>query len=600
MSYKLNKTDGSLLVDLVDGLVDTDTTNLTLIGRNYTGFGEFLNENFIKLLENFANTAAPSNPVKGQLWYDTSESRLKIYNGEQFVVAGSPFVQQDQPQMIAGDLWINNLTNQFYFFDGSDLQLVGPIYTAQQGQSGFEVVDVLDSQGRTRRVLKLWIAGQLVSVFSNLTFTPAAGNEISEIPGEIKKGINLADTANFKFYGTAQSAEALTTQSGGTRSASQFLPNDADGTTVGSLTVQNPNGIILGLAQNHSIKTVGNSVVAENQLLDHDYKIRIRSSAEGDNIIDAVTVVADNKRLGVFNNSPQHTLDVSGDCRITGNLEVEGDATYLNVTNLQVEDKNIELLGTDNSSSLLSKSSLDDAGIIVKSSDGDIKLTYQNANQSWTSTENINLASNKKYKIGGTDVLDVTTLGSSVVNSSLTSVGNLTTLSVGDFSFANNTVTVSGSGLEISSADTITINSQRVTGVLLPTTSTDVANKDYVDTSISSEPVVLSLDITGLDDSDIALVIEDLIPASSKQEDTTATVHTTEYSGSVTDVNIASATNKSFIAVDSAGTQNESVVQDINFVPAAGSVFLSVARGLKRFKVTSGQWTFVQNLSSSV
>src|SRR6056300_1558987 len=112
MSYKLNKTDGTLLVDLIDGFVDTDTTNLTLIGRNYSGFGEFLNENFIKLLENFSNSAAPTSPLKGQLWYDSTEQRLKIYNGNDFVVAGSPFVQADNPQMVAGDLWINNLTKQ--------------------------------------------------------------------------------------------------------------------------------------------------------------------------------------------------------------------------------------------------------------------------------------------------------------------------------------------------------------------------------------------------------------------------------------------------------------------------------------------------------
>ena len=56
MSYKLNKTDGSLLVDLVDGQLDTTSSDLTLIGRNYSGFGEVLNENFIQLLENFANS----------------------------------------------------------------------------------------------------------------------------------------------------------------------------------------------------------------------------------------------------------------------------------------------------------------------------------------------------------------------------------------------------------------------------------------------------------------------------------------------------------------------------------------------------------------
>ena len=83
MSYKLNKTDGTLLVDLIDGSIDTASTSLTLVGRNYSGFGEYLNENYIKLLESFSNSTSPLNPVTGQVWWDTSDGRLKVYNGAQ-------------------------------------------------------------------------------------------------------------------------------------------------------------------------------------------------------------------------------------------------------------------------------------------------------------------------------------------------------------------------------------------------------------------------------------------------------------------------------------------------------------------------------------
>ena len=73
MAYKLNKTDGTLLVDLIDGTLDTASTSISLIGRNYTGFGEALNENFVKILENFANTSS-AILIEGQLWWDKSDA----------------------------------------------------------------------------------------------------------------------------------------------------------------------------------------------------------------------------------------------------------------------------------------------------------------------------------------------------------------------------------------------------------------------------------------------------------------------------------------------------------------------------------------------
>ena len=127
MAYKLNKTNGSLLVDLIDGTIDINSTSLTLVGRNYTGYGEAFNENFIKLLENFSNSNSPSNPILGQLWWDTGEARLKVYEGTVFKAVGGPFVQKEQPNMVAGDLWMDNVNNQLYFYDGTDLTLAGSI-----------------------------------------------------------------------------------------------------------------------------------------------------------------------------------------------------------------------------------------------------------------------------------------------------------------------------------------------------------------------------------------------------------------------------------------------------------------------------------------
>ncbi len=81
MAYIINKTNGDTLVTVEDGTIDNSSTSLSLIGKNYPGYGELLNENFVKLLENFASSSQPTTPVIGQLYYDTNTNTLKVYSG---------------------------------------------------------------------------------------------------------------------------------------------------------------------------------------------------------------------------------------------------------------------------------------------------------------------------------------------------------------------------------------------------------------------------------------------------------------------------------------------------------------------------------------
>ena len=80
MAYTINLTDGTIFATVADGTINTDSS-VTVVGKNYAGYGEFLNENFIKLLESNANTSQPSAPLTGQLWYDKTNSLLKVYSG---------------------------------------------------------------------------------------------------------------------------------------------------------------------------------------------------------------------------------------------------------------------------------------------------------------------------------------------------------------------------------------------------------------------------------------------------------------------------------------------------------------------------------------
>jgi hypothetical protein len=616
MSYKLNKTNGALLVDLIDGQIDTETTDLTLVGRNYSGFGEFLNENYIKLLENFANSSAPGNPIEGQIWYDTATNRLKVFNGETFNIAGGPIVQPTQPNMVAGDQWINNSTKQIYFYDGTNPYLIGPAYTAQQGTSGFIVSSILDTQSRSRTVVNLYVGGTLVAVISNIEFTPALGQEISGLTGSIKKGFNLLDTTGFKFDGAATYANALIADNGEFKNVSQFLPADGDGTTVGALTIANSNGLTIGLAQNLIQRVIGNSVVVENGLLDNDYKIRVTSSAEDSRLIDALVIDASAKRVGLWNSTPEYTLDVTGDLRITGNLLVEGDTTSVDVTTIKVEDKNIELAAPSDSA-LLDNVAVDDAGVVVRGSEGDKRFTWKNATQSWTSTENMDLEQGKWYKVNGQDVLGETAIGASVTQAlGLIQIGDLENLTVDDIFINDSTIQTTVEPLRLTSNGTIVINTQKITGVVDPTNPQDVATKNYVDTIVASEPVVFSLDITGLNNTQIASIINDLYPATAKTVGTYARIHTTELTNTVvtgiqitvrdsTEPDLGEVLELTKIDVDSAGTQNEPVVRDVEFRnPASGPVNVTVQRGLKQFQVknTGGSnfWEWDQDLTSSV
>ena len=618
MSYKLNKTDGSLLVDLIDGQIDTATTDLTLVGRNYSGFGEFLNENYIKLLENFANSSAPGNALTGQIWYDTSTNRVKVFNGETFNIAGGPIVGPSVPQMVAGDTWINNSTQQLWmkYSDSAEHKLIGPLYTAQQGESGFSVASILDTQSRSRTVVKLHIGGQLVAVLSNIEFTPSLGQEISGLTGSIKKGFNLIDTAGFKFSGTAQFATALVNDIGESKNVSQFLPADADGTTVGSLTIANSNGLTIGLAQNNIQRVVGTSFVVENGLLDHDYKIRVTSSAEDSRLIDALVIDASTKHIGLWKSQPEYTLDITGDLRVTGNLLVEGDTTSVDVTTIKVEDKNIELAASS-SGALQTELAIDDAGVIVKCVTSDKKFTWAASTASWTSTENLDLAAGKSYRINNTNLLNETSLGISIEEAlGLNRIGTLEFLQVDNIYINSNTIQSQNSGLQITSAGTITVNTQKITGVVDPTNPQDVATKNYVDTIVADEPVVFSLDSTGLSNANIASVINDLYPATAKNVGTFARIHTTSLTNAVvtgiqvtvrdsTEPNNGEVLELTKISVDSNGTQNEPVVRDVAFSnPAAGVVSTTLVRGLKQFIVRntgSGNfWDFDQDLTSSV
>ena len=584
MAYKINKTDGTLLVDLLDGSIDTSVSDITLIGRNYKGFGELINENFVKMLENFASSSAPANPLRGQLWYDTAENRLKVYNGTAFATNGI-IVASTQPNLATGDIWLNSLTNQMSFFDGTDLVLVGPTHTAAQGVSGFVAQSILNTQNQTKTVLKFFVQNTLIGVWSSAQFTPIASQVISELItgsnplGIIYPGFNLVNNS-YKYRGIATLAEGLIDGLGTTILADSFLRSDANDITTGSLKIQNNSGLTLGLNDSLQLKfgsvTLPNTNIIVSNVSNADIAINAKNPAE----YTAIFVDGSAARVGIFNTAPAYSLDITGDVRIQGNLITSGSSTAVTAEDLRVEDKTIQL-ATITGSALGNDAYIDGGGIIIKSTVSDKSLLWEDSTDSWKSSEHFNLATGKEYKINGTTVLSATALGATVISApGLTSIGTLTSLNVGNLSLSGITLSATGNLQLQASTNIISVQgSARITGIGLPSAASDAVRKDYVDGYL---PISLVADITGFSalaggvNGSIIRLLNDLYPVAgysaaglgipSSATGRIARVHTVE-SGSlnvnIPGANLESALDESTTAVDQTLNAAPNTVQTI-------------------------------------
>lgn len=190
MAYIINKSDGSILLTLQDGTVDT-STSLGLLGRNYTGYGEIQNENFIFLLENFANENPPRRPMPGQLWYDSTEKRINIYDGEVWAPVGSASTGESPPPEIVGSFWMKKPTDQLFVFTGSSWRLIGPEALPGFGTSKVEARILRDVGENLHAVLLHVINDVVMAISSPDEFTIFPEDAITGF-FNITKGLTLA------------------------------------------------------------------------------------------------------------------------------------------------------------------------------------------------------------------------------------------------------------------------------------------------------------------------------------------------------------------------------------------------------------------------
>lgn len=199
MAYIINRYNGSELVVLNDGTVDT-STSISLVGKNYTGYGEYQNENFVFLLENFASEAPPPRPISGQMWYNTTDGNINVYDGTDWNVLGSATVSDTAPETPAtGMFWLKTPTNLLYVWTGGSWFQVGEAVEGFGTTKAFST-SLLAQDGRTYPVVQIIIDDLVAGMFSRSTFDIANSNSVDGFT-KVYRGLTLSTKSEF-FSGT--------------------------------------------------------------------------------------------------------------------------------------------------------------------------------------------------------------------------------------------------------------------------------------------------------------------------------------------------------------------------------------------------------------
>lgn len=596
MAYQINKTDGTIVATVADGQVDTLSTDITLIGKNYSGFGEAFNENLIKIVEHFASSTAPIHPIRGQVWFDSSQSKLKVYNGLDFVPVSSATISTSQPSTLsAGDLWYDTTGEQLYFFDGTSAILLAPAYSSSQSISGLRVDTILDTLNQTRVITSLYNNGILLGIFAKDSFTPKI--EIVGFNGNIQPGFNVGTLSNFKIRATCTNSDSL-----GGAAATTYVRTDGDNTINGQLSLTVDAGLLIGTGKSGSFFIDNGNVNIANSASNRNVILSVNRS---DTQEDAIVINSSARTIGLYPSIAASTINLGGSLVVGGDLRVEGTTTTINTSTVEIEDKNIVIANVASPSNITA----DGAGITIKGATDKV-IAYSNASNWLDVSETLNLASGKAVYIGGTKVIDGNSLGSAITSiPGVTAFGTQNVINIGpnippvtQMRLENHRISTVSSNYDIElepdgTGNVALIGTPRITGMADPTSAQDAATKEYADNKVESRPLIFSIDLSdGKSNTYIVTnILNNLAPVSEYRSLTYARVLCSLISNNAQSLDINAlppAFSTSAFLTNLSGASSLAIT-NVSFPTAtilAASV--SVTRIIKLFQIVGGVWTW--------
>lgn len=215
MTYVINNYNGSPLVSIPDRTVNTTSTSIKLPGTDYPRYGEPIVEDLVWMLQNFASTTAPLHPIDGQIWYNTTEKTLKVYDAttNTWLGTGKTAYGTEPASPSNGQLWFDTARQQLLSYDVSTWKLIGPLGAANlqdpQLQPPIPYTDVqalkcFDISNNAHNVLRITVGGTVIAVLSTDAFTCTSGAIDGSNLTTIVRGINLANSSTLN--GTVSNA----------------------------------------------------------------------------------------------------------------------------------------------------------------------------------------------------------------------------------------------------------------------------------------------------------------------------------------------------------------------------------------------------------